>query len=100
MGFLVDAIYGTWGLHMFVKTLVGFLLGLFPSSERENLLILPRQAFLGSLVIALLHNGILVTFLALQSGASNTFMVSSLWLGSAFYTALLGTFVSLFTRRR
>ena len=99
LGFLMDAIYSTWGIHMFVKTLVGFLLGLFPARERETLLILPRQAFVGGLVIALLHNGVLVTFLALQSGASNTFMALSLWLGAALYTACVGTIASLFTFR-
>jgi rod shape-determining protein MreD len=31
LGFLLDAISGTWGIHMFVKTLVGFLVGLFRS---------------------------------------------------------------------
>src|SRR5690625_1803134 len=47
LGFLLDAVYQTWGIHMFVKTLVGFLVGLFPANERETLLIQPRQAFLG-----------------------------------------------------
>lgn len=98
-GLAMDVIYGTWGIHMFVKTLVGFLVGLFPASERETLLILPQQAFLGSLVIALLHNGLFVAFLALQSGARNTYMLVALWLGSALYTAVVGTIVSLFGRR-
>ncbi|MBT4602276.1 MAG: rod shape-determining protein MreD, partial [Bacteroidetes Order II. Incertae sedis bacterium] len=31
-GFLLDAVYGTWGMHMLVKTMIGFLMGLFPSS--------------------------------------------------------------------
>ena len=98
-GFLMDAIYGTWGIHMFVKTVVGFLLGLFPARERETLLILPRQAFVGGLVIALLHNGLVVTFLALQSGASNTFMATSLWFGSALYTACVAFIAALFNLR-
>ena len=36
LGFLMDVIYGTWGLHTFVKTLVGFLVGQFPADERED----------------------------------------------------------------
>ncbi len=99
LGFLLDAVYQTWGIHMFVKTLVGFLVGLFPANERETLLIQPRQAFLGALVIALVHNGLMVMLLALGTGARNTFMVAALWLGSAFYTAVVGTIVSLFTSR-
>ena len=99
MGFLIDAIYGTWGIHTFVKTLVGFLVGLFPASERETLLILPRQAFLGALVIALLHNGLIVLLMALQSGTRTPFLIWGLWIGSSLYTAILGTIASLFSTR-
>ncbi|GMQ82504.1 MAG: rod shape-determining protein MreD [Rhodothermia bacterium] len=95
-GFVMDAIYDTWGLHMLVKTLVGFLVGFFPAAERETLIILPRQAFLGGLVIALVHNGLFVTLLALQAGVRNTFLVTGLWLGSAVYTACVATLVSFF----
>lgn len=99
MGLLMDVIYGTWGIHMFVKTLVGFLVGLFPANERETLLILPQQAFIGSLVIALLHNGLFVLFLALEAGTRNSLLIGALWLGSAFYTAILGTLASLLNAR-
>jgi len=98
-GLLMDVIYGTWGIHMFVKTLVGFLVGLFPANERETLLILPQQAFIGSLVIALLHNGLLVLFLALEAGTRNAYLLGALWIGSAVYTAGLGTVASLFNTR-
>jgi rod shape-determining protein MreD len=99
LGLLMDAVTGMWGLHMFVKTLVGFLVGLFPANERETLLIQPQQALIGALVIALVHNGLFVTLLALDTGARNTFMVLALWLGSAAYTAFVGTLVSLFATR-
>ena len=42
-GLLMDVVYGTWGIHMFVKTIVGFLVGLFPANERETLLIHPHS---------------------------------------------------------
>jgi rod shape-determining protein MreD len=99
LGLLMDAIYGTWGIQMFVKTVIGFLIGLFPADERESLLILPQQAFLGALVIALLHNGLLVIFLALQSGTRTPFLISALWIGSALYTSIVGTIASLFSTR-
>lgn len=99
LGFLMDVAYGTWGIHMFVKTLVGFIVGLFPANERETLLIQPQQAFLGGLVIALLHNGLLVVVLALESGARSADMITSLWLGSALYTSLVGTIAALFNVR-
>lgn len=97
LGTLMDIVYGTWGVYMFSKTLVGFLLGLFPADQRESLRLQPRQAFLGGLVVALLHNGIVVIFLALQTDASNSFMVLSLWLGAALYTAFVSVLATLFS---
>ncbi len=99
LGFLIDAIYGTWGIHTFVKTLVGFLVGQFPADERETLLILPRQAFVGALVIALVHNGLMVLLMALQSCTRTTFFIWGLWLGSSLYTSILGVIASLFSTR-
>ena len=96
LGFAMDVVYGTWGIHAFVKTLIGFLLGNFAVDEREPLLIQPTQAVLGGLVIALVHNGLLVAFLALQTEATNDFLVYGLWLGSAAYTAFLAGLASLF----
>jgi rod shape-determining protein MreD len=96
LGFALDAAYGTWGIQMLVKTIVGFLLGLFAVDKREPLLIQPQQALLGGLVVALLHNGMLVTLLALQTKATNNFLIFSLWLGSALYTAVVATISSFF----
>jgi rod shape-determining protein MreD len=98
-GFLMDLVYDTWGLHMLVKTIVGFLVGLFPATERDSLLIVPRQAFAGSLVIALVQNGIMVTLLALQTGSRDPFLVTGLWLGSSIYTAAIGTITSVVSDR-
>jgi hypothetical protein len=44
-----------------------------------------------------LHNGIVVIFLALQTDASNSFMVLSLWLGAALYTAFVSVIGTLFS---
>lgn len=99
LGALMDIVYGTWGIYMFAKTLVGFLLGLVPADQRESLHLQPRQAFLGGLVVALLHNGLVVIFLALQTEASNTFMVLALWLGSALYTAFVSVLATLFSTK-
>lgn len=96
LGLALDVIYGTWGIQMFVKTTVGFLIGLFPAGERGSVYFTPIQALLGALVISLLHNGLLVVFHALQSGTRNTFMISVLWIGSAVYTAVIAGVASLF----
>lgn len=95
-GLVMDAMYGTWGIEMFVKTLVGFVIGLFPVGERETLVLRPQQTFMATLMIALLHNGLLIIFYVLQAGTRNTFMITALWLGSAVYTATVAGVVALF----
>jgi rod shape-determining protein MreD len=96
LGLAMDVVYGTWGIHMFVKTLIGFLVGRFAVEEYTSLVIRPRQALLGSLVLALLHNGLLVALVALQTQATTGFLLYGLWLGSALYTAVMGGIVALF----
>ncbi|PQJ33653.1 rod shape-determining protein MreD [Salinibacter sp. 10B] len=96
LGLAMDTVYGTWGIHMLTKTLVGFIVGTFAVEDRKPLLIQPQQAFLGGLVIALLHNGLLVILLALQTEATNSFLLYGLWLGAALYTAVVAYIASLF----
>ena len=99
MGFVYDAIFGTWGIHMFLKTFLGFVIGTFHEADRDAFRIQPRQGFLGSLMIALLHNGLEIIFLAFQEGSTNAWMIGALWLGSALYTAVLATIIVLFSTR-
>jgi len=96
LGAAMDMVYGTWGIHMCVKTLVGFVAGSFAVEERTSLHIQPQQALLGSLAVALLHNGLSVLLLALQTEATTSFLIYGLWLGSAAYTAAVGYLASLF----
>ncbi|MFB6097908.1 MAG: rod shape-determining protein MreD [Salinibacter sp.] len=98
LGLAMDVVYGTWGIHMFVKTLIGFLVGRFAVEEHTALVIRPQQALLGSLVLALLHNGLLVALVALQTQATTNFLLYGLWLGSALYTAVVGGIAALFTQ--
>lgn len=98
VGLAMDVVYGTWGIHAFVKTLIGFLVGRFAVEEHTPLIIRPQQAFLGGLVLALLHNGLFVALLALQTQATTGFLLYGLWLGSALYTAAVSGVVALFAR--
>ena len=100
MGLGLDMLYGTWGIQMFVKTLVGFLIGLFTSNERSSTYLTPSQAFIGMLVISLLHNGLVVVFHALVSGTRNLFMIFALWIGSSIYTAIFATAATPFYTSR
>ena len=96
VGLIMDVLYHSWGIHMFAKTLVGFLVGLVVARERESLINLPQRAFLASLVTALLQNGVLVILVALESGARMLSLVVVLWLGCSVYTGFLGLLLSLF----
>ncbi|MFC2086033.1 rod shape-determining protein MreD [Bacteroidota bacterium] len=89
LGLGLDIVYGTWGIQMFSKTLIGFLIGLFADEERGDPYFTPGQAVMGMLVISLLHNGLMVVFHALESGTRNFFMIAALWIGSSIYTAIV-----------
>lgn len=88
-GFLMDAVYGTWGLHMLVKTLTGFVVGLFQSQGSEGPRLGPLQAGMGALSLALIHHGVIVVLLALVNATRTPNLITALWIGSSLYTALL-----------
>ncbi|GAB5518304.1 MAG: hypothetical protein RhofKO_05550 [Rhodothermales bacterium] len=98
-GFALDLVYETYGIYMFAKTLLGFLVGIAATSERELVLIQPTQAFISGLMVALLHNGIAVALFAVQSGGSAFYLGVVLWVGGALYTALLSLLAALFIAR-
>ncbi len=98
-GFAMDALYGTWGIQMFAKTTTGFLMGLFQSSERQILPMIPSFILGGSLAVALLHNGLFAVFTALSAGTKNISIVTGVWLGSSIYTAALAGLAMLFAKR-
>ena len=99
LGFLMDALYGTWGIQMFVKTLVGFMVGLFQLKDRDSMLIRPDQAFLVGFVISLLHNGLFVALIVLDSGARNPFFILSFWPIAALYTAVVANIIARFLKQ-
>jgi rod shape-determining protein MreD len=94
-GFLMDVLYGTWGIQMFIKTLLGFVVGLFESEGTEGPRLGPVQTGLGALGLALVHNGLFVVFLALANATRTPTLITSLWIGSAVYTALVAVVWSL-----
>ncbi len=98
-GFLMDVLYGTWGIQMFVKTLIGFLMGLFRSDERQIFPMIPSFILGGSFAVALLHNGLFALFTALSAGTKNISIVTGVWLGSSIYTAALAGLAMLFATR-
>ncbi len=89
----------TLGLNAVLKTLLGFVVGLFRSDQGDHLRLSPVQAFLGALMIAVVHNGLMTIVLALEQDTRTPFLIFGLWLGSALYTAVVALVGALFRSR-
>ena len=87
------------GINALLKTLLGFVIGLFQSEQGDSLRLSPVQAFVGALLIAVVHNGLMTILLALSLGTRTPFLVLVLWLGGALYTAVVALVGSLFRSR-
>lgn len=87
------------GLNTVLKTLMGFVIGLFQSEQGEHLRLSPLQAFVGALVVAIVHNGLMTIVLALDQDTRTPFLVFGLWLGASLYTAVVALAGSLFSSR-
>jgi rod shape-determining protein MreD len=99
-GVLADVAYGPWmGLNMFLKTLVGFFGSWFSASQRELLILRPGRTFVVALVTALLHNGLEVLIVALETSSRSLSLVTADWLGASLYTAVLAFLAALFYGR-
>ena len=89
-----------FGVNALVKTLVGYVVGLFRSDQGENTHVPPPQAFLGGLVVAAVHNGLVTIALALGEGTRTPFLIAGVWVGGALYTAVVAFVASLFSTRK
>lgn len=100
-GLLMDLLVNpsTLGINALMKTLMGFVIGLFRSEQGENLRLTPVQAFVGALVVAIVHNGLMTIVLALEQGTRTPFLIFGLWLGAALYTAVVALVGALFRSR-
>ena len=86
------------GLGALVKTALGFVVGIFRSERGEMLRLDPVTAFIGALVLAAVHNGLMVILMALDEGTRTLFLVFGVWLGAALYTAVVALIAALFRR--
>ena len=96
MDFLVFP--GFVGLGALIKTILGFTIGIFRSERGEMLRFDPVTAFVGALVLATVHNGIWVITTMLVEDTRTLFAALGVWIGGAFYTAVLALVGSLFRR--
>ena len=99
VGFALDAIYGLWGIHMFVKTVIGFLVGLLNMINSEVFVRSARRVVETTLVISLVHNTLLALFVVMQRGVGWGYLFWVLCIGSTLYTTLVAFLVVTFWRR-
>ena len=101
-GLLMDVLTNPqmFGINALVKTLIGFVVGLFRSDQGENTRVAAPQAFLGGLVVATVHNGLVTILLALDQGTRTPFLIAGVWIGGALYTAVVAFAGATFSRPR
>ena len=87
------------GLNALIKTVMGFVIGLFRSDQGDKMRIDPIQAFVGTLVVAVVHHGLMTILLALSEDMRNLFLILGFWVGGALYTAVVALVASLFRSR-
>lgn len=93
-GFLLDAITDLWGLHMFSKTLVVFMVYSYLNKISHNKFIF-WQVFLLLFATAFLHNLIFFGVSLFSELYSSEYMVWSLLIAGTLFTAFLGSFLHL-----
>ncbi len=95
LGLAQDALLDLWGLNMFSKTLMTFIIYNFiPKSSEARLLI--GQVFFIVCIAALLHN---IIFLGLSFSVENysaELLFWRQWIGNAIYTTIVACFIQLF----
>lgn len=87
------------GLNAMIKTVMGFTIGFFRSDQGDKMRIDPIQAFVGALVVAVVHHGLMTILLALSEDTRNLFLLLGVWVGGAVYTAIVALVASLFRSR-
>ena len=89
-GILLGVVYGTWGVHMLLKTLMGFVVGQFKSENLSPAYLTPMTAAVGALAMTLIHNGLLAVIMAIEKTIPGTNeLIFSIWIGSAVLTAIV-----------
>lgn len=95
LGFLQDAMLDLWGLNMFSKVLMTFIIYNY-IPRKENMRLLLWQIFLTLLGAALVHN---IIFLGLSVSVEHytaEVMFWKQWIGNAVYSAVVASFIHLF----
>lgn len=98
LAFIQDAVYDYWGMMIFSKTLLIFLIYTPIKSRAENQLLV-WQIFIVVFVSALIHNIIFYALGSFFNAYATTYSPFFLIVGNAFYTSLIGTLIYIFRIR-
>lgn len=98
-GFALDAIYGLWGIHMFVKTLIGFLIGLLDMTDSHVFIRPVLRIVETTLVVSLVHNSLFAFFVIMQRDASWGHLLWVLSIGGTLYTTFIAFIIAALRRR-
>jgi rod shape-determining protein MreD len=93
-GLLQDSMTDLWGLHMFSKTLLVFILHSYLNRISENRFIF-WQIFLIILAAAIIHNLIFFGVSLFSEAYASSYIVWNLMIVSSILTATLGSFLHL-----
>lgn len=94
MGFMMDVFLDQWGINLLAKVATVFLAyNLIPKITDTKLLF--SQVFFVIVLVTLLHN---LIFLGVASFAQSRVDIIfwNFWIGNAFFTSIIGSFVYLF----
>lgn len=95
LGFFQDALLDLWGLNMFSKTLLTFIVYNF-IPKRSEVRLLIGQIFLTVFIASVVHNIIFLGLSFIMESYSAEIIFWRQWLGSAIYTAIVASFIQLF----
>jgi|SRR5699024_4787732 len=98
LGFMQDALLGSWGLNMFTKTLLTFVAHKWLSERIKKQNQLPQMLFI-VLAVALIHN---LIFLIVSSFVQTYATESLFWrvlIGNSIYTTCISGIIQLFRTR-
>jgi rod shape-determining protein MreD len=98
LGFSQDALLDLWGLNMFAKTLLAFIIQPWISENmgnRKELLRVLSVVF----IVSLFHNLIFLLLSSVIKNYSAELLFWRHWIGNAAYTAILAGIIQLFRSR-
>lgn len=94
LGFFQDALFDTWGLNMFTKTVTLFIAYKFISRNSEIRLLF-WQVFAMILSVAVIHNILYLSFTSFLDIYEYPVSPIILILGSSLYTAVIGSILHI-----